>query len=329
MANQNKFKKISYLVFPLVLMVFFQNCGSEFESDLNSSVGRSNLPSTDSLVYVSNVTTSPAIADGSDLANVKIYLSNDINEPVQGVKPKVIMHGEYAEKLPCTLSDANGVSECQYTSTKAAQLELTVTYPSLFKTNLVFKPGQPWNIKVLAGESQTATVNQALMIEPKFQIVDKYDNAVPNIMASFTVNEESSINYKNAISNENGEVSTGSWTVGVVGENSLQVTAGSINKTITATGVAIEENPLKLVYLPAGSCSTGKIEVYINNSPHPKHQYVNTGECIELDKQVASNSLKVRCIDPENNMLPSDFVGPAVINSARNPATACSTIHKI
>lgn len=321
--------KITFVLLNLsVLMLLFQNCGTRFESNVDMISGSSDSSSNDKVVYVANVTSSDAIADGSDLLKIKIFIVNAINDPVSGVVPKYTIRGDYEVARACTESDSNGVSECEIKSTIAANYELSVTYPSLFVTQVEFKAGAPDQIKVLQGGGQSGSASNALLVEPKFKVIDKNNNPIKNSKVTFSVSNNGSVSNSEVITNSNGEVSPGTWVLGTEGVNTLTASIGSLTQSMTAIAVAPNNNPIKIVYLPTGSCSTGKVEVYINNSPHPKHQFVNVGECIEIEKEVAEKSLKVRCIDPNDQMLPSDFVGPAVINSGRDPASACSTIHK-
>lgn len=323
-----KFKLTFILLNLSILLLFFQNCGSEFESNLKSVSGSQSSGSSDKLVYVSYATATSAVADGSDSLKISIYIVDDINNPVSGIVPKFTIRGEYNLVRNCTKSDLNGMSECEITSTVAANHTLSVTYPSLYNLPIVFKAGNPWEIQILAGGGQSGNASMPLLVEPKFKVIDKFNNPIKNITVNFSVSNSGSLSKNTDFTDLMGIVSPGKWTVGTMGMNNLTASVGSLSVNLTAQSMDPNTNPLRMVYLPTGSCSTGKVEVYVNESPHPKFQFVNTGECIEVDNEIATKSLKVRCIDPTNQMLPSEFVGPAVVNSVRNPASSCSVIHK-
>lgn len=86
-------------------------------------------------------------------------------------------------------------------------------------------------------------------------------------------------------------------------------------------------SPDTLVHFPTGACSTGKMEVYINNAPHPQHQFIDAEDCIEVERTTASTSLLVRCIDPSHVYAPSDFMGAAIDRGVRS-TTMCKTIRR-
>jgi Bacterial Ig-like domain (group 1) len=69
---------------------------------------------------VSNVQISPYnVADGISAAEVTITLKNDQGDPIQGATTQLSVSGGDNVIVPCTASDANGISRCRVYSTRA------------------------------------------------------------------------------------------------------------------------------------------------------------------------------------------------------------------
>lgn len=96
-----------------------------------------------------------------------------------------------------------------------------------------------------------------------------------------------------------------------------------------------------IVYFPKGSCETGLLEVQtgsahegcegsLTGAADPKeacfegHRYfpkIEAEQCFREYRGIASNSLRVRCVDPKGVMQPSNWVGPAVTSDLKSGTT--------
>lgn len=318
--------------FLLLLVSFIFGCGGDFRAkqglatnpsgDLNGN----DTGADDGPVVVGQISVTQVIANGIDQAVITINLINDKNDPVRGVTPRLFEDGTFNIVSPCSESNAAGESVCRITSTKAGTRPIHTTLPTEFQTNITFVAGPPAKINIMAGDDQTALAGGNVLIVPKVQVMDAYDNPVSQIALDFVPSSGGSVGKSKATTNAVGEAGPGSWTLSTqAGNNTLTVSVGALSVVFKAMGIAT--NPLQIVYLPGGQCATGKLEVYVNNSPHPKYQYVDSDDCIEIEDSVARGDLKIRCVDLTGAMLPSDFVGPAVDRRPKS-TSICKVIHR-
>jgi hypothetical protein len=194
-------------------------------------------------------------------------------------------------------------------------------------TTVRFLPGAAATITVLAGAGQSANTGTALMIPPRVRISDAFNNVISGISVGFLPSADGRVQSASVLSDAAGEATSGAWTLSTIaGANTLRVTAGTATLNISATGLMPDTNPTRVVLFPQGTCSTNRLEVFVNNSPHPQFQFVNGGECIRMPDNVATSTLRVRCIDPASVFAPSDFVGPGVLSAVQN-VNRCSRIY--
>jgi len=86
------------------------------------------------------------------------------------------------------------------------------------------------------------------------------------------------------------------------------------------------------VFYPAGSCTTGWLEIQVWSregeadawAPHPEHPRAQADRCHEERVDRLLNELRVRCIDPEGERTPSDWVVGAQVLEPR-PSALCET----
>jgi len=101
-------------------------------------------------------------------------------------------------------------------------------------------PGAPTQIAHFAGDLQSAVVNAVLPIAPAVIVRDQFNNAVPGIGVTFTIDSGGgSVTGATQVTDTTGKASVGSWRLGtLVGANVLSATGGSLTTTFSATGLA-------------------------------------------------------------------------------------------
>lgn len=306
----------------VVLLAY--GCGSDFKSKRVIDVSSTD----DGTSVVGSISAIQAVADGVDQALVTIKIINSRALPVRGVTPRLLEDGTFVIINPCTQSNAIGESVCRIASTRAGTRALHSISPSEFQVNVTFVPGPPAKMNIVAGNSQSTTVGRSVLIPPRVNVLDAFDNPIGGLSISFTPSEGGSVATSPALTDNNGEAALSRWTLSAQqGANTLTAAIGAISVVFNATGMPENLNPIQLVYFPAGECSTGKIEVYVNSNPHPRYQYIDSEDCIEIEDNVARGTLRSRCVDLTGASLPSDFVGAAVDRRPKS-ATVCRAIHR-
>ncbi len=80
-----------------------------------------------------------------------------------------------------------------------------------------------------------------------------------------------------------------------------------------------------VIFFPAGACETGVLEVQVEGAAHPSHANIEAGDCLPIERSLALSSLRVRCIDPLAERIPSAWVGPATADG-NTDLSACQRI---
>lgn len=307
----------------LLLMMTF-GCGSDFKSKRVVDVSSTD----DGTSVIGYISVSEAVADGVDQVLVTIKIINSRVLPVRGVTPRLLEDGTFVIVSPCTESNSIGESVCRISSTRAGTRALHSLSPTEFQVNVTFVPGPAAKMNIVAGNNQSATVGRSVLVPPKVNVLDAFDNPIGGLSISFTPSAGGSVVTSPVITGNNGEAALTRWILSAQeGANTLTAAIGGISVVFNATGMPENLNPLQLVYFPAGECSTGKIEVYVNNSPHPRYQFIDSNDCIEIEDNVARGTLRSRCVDMTGASLPSDFVGAAVDRRPKS-SSVCRTIHR-
>jgi hypothetical protein len=306
----------------VVLLVY--GCGSDFKSKHVIDVSSTD----DGTSVVGSISASQAVADGVDQVLVTIKIINSRALPVRDITPRLLEDGTFVIISPCTQSNAIGESICRIASTRAGTRALHAISPSEFQVNVTFVPGPPAKMNIVAGDNQSTTVGRSVLIAPRVNVLDAFDNPISGLSISFTPSAGGSVVTSPAVTGNNGEAALTQWTLSTqAGANTLTAAIGALSVVFNATGMPENLNPLQLVYFPAGECNTGKIEVYVNNSPHPQYQFIDSEDCIEIEDNVARGTLRVRCIDMTGASLPSNFVGAAVDRRPKS-SSVCKAIHR-
>ncbi len=87
--------------------------------------------------------SAPNYADGSSPAEITIGVMNADGDPVPGVAMELSASGVNNTIIPCTTSDANGLSRCRLYSTRAEFKEVTALGLIKLKKDVEFEPLRP------------------------------------------------------------------------------------------------------------------------------------------------------------------------------------------
>ena len=85
----------------------------------------SGLNDNPSLANSKMVITANNVADGMTPAQVTLEIRSASDVPLEGVKMTLTVTGDNNVIVPCTVTDANGLSSCKVYSTKAEQKSIT------------------------------------------------------------------------------------------------------------------------------------------------------------------------------------------------------------
>lgn len=306
----------------IVVVFLIMGCGGGFKS-VEKKEQSSSGPDVE---VVGDIQITGAVADGIAQAMITVKIVNQRNEPVSGITPRIFEDGSFTIVTACSASNAMGESICGISSTRAGSRALNVVFPSEFSGVVAFTAGPPTKLLVIAGDNQTAQAGSNVLIEPQVRITDQFDNPIAGLPVTFTPSTGGAVGTSPANTDQFGQVGSGSWTLSATpGANTLTVVHAGLSVVINATGLT--NDPQRLVHFPAGACSTGELEVYIDTTPHPNFQFITAEDCIELTESVAATNLRVRCIDSTGAALPSAFVGPATENLTKD-SSVCRQIHR-
>ncbi len=135
--------------------------------------------------------TSPVVADGTSASTVTITLLDAYANPYVGYVPlfSATDGGGTNHYNACSSSSASGVSTCTFTSRRAENKTLQLTYPaSIAGGTVVFTYGAAYMVAYAAQPSSSALAGATFAQSPVAQIQDQYGNAVMNSTAPITLN---------------------------------------------------------------------------------------------------------------------------------------------
>jgi adhesin/invasin len=197
-----------------------------------------------------------------------------------------------------TLGTAAGAQTVRLQGSGAALPDLAASGAATLTFASTATPGPADHLILVEGDAQTGAAGDALPIEPKVRVVDRYDNPVEGASITFTVlTGGGSVGTASAASAADGTVST-SFTLGTgAGANSLMVEGaaalpdlagtGRASITFTATGVASEADHLDLV-AGDGQTATVNTEVAIAPAVRVVDRYGNPVPGAEVEFMILS-----------------------------------------
>jgi len=102
-------------------------------------------------------------------------------------------------------------------------------------------PGPPTNVEMLCCDQQTWTTGRAVPMPPAVRVRDENLNRLPGIPVTFSPAEGSgTVTGGTAVTDEDGFVAVGSWTLGSPGPNRLDVVVGGrVMATFTANSLPV------------------------------------------------------------------------------------------
>lgn len=166
---------------------------------------------------------------------------------------------------PATANAVNGVATFSNLSItrKGSAYQLVATASGKQGTSAAFDiwAAAPASITKLAGDSQPAIAGRTLPTAPSVQVSDAYGNTVDTTMVTFAANSSGSVAGGSQRTNANGVATVDSWTVGVMGPNTLTATAGSVSTAFTASVTGGITPGIWLVVDSLGSAPTASVAV--------------------------------------------------------------------
>ncbi len=111
--------------------------------------------------------------------------------------------------------------------------------PQVVTVNLEMNAGAPDTMVVQGGDAQTAAAGTQVPAMVAVRVADAFGNPVEGVPVSFVVSAGGgSVAGVAPVTDEAGVATLASWTLGPsVGANTIDVTAGALSLTITATGI--------------------------------------------------------------------------------------------
>jgi adhesin/invasin len=129
--------------------------------------------------------------------------------------------------------------------------------------------GAPATITKHAGDGQTAAVATTVAVPPAVRITDSHGNAVSGVAVTFAVaSGGGSVADAAQVTDGDGVATVGSWTLGpTAGANLLDATAGALETTFSATGVA---GPPANMVIVSGDAQTATVGTAVPIAPTVK-----------------------------------------------------------
>ncbi len=236
--------------------VVFVTANDGVDNLLNSPIGfvvsaSAGLPSgTASYVEAS----SPVPADGVSECNVKIFVLDSFSNPVPNVAVTIQVAGE-STTFPSVNTDAQGNAVFKFTSTRAGRktVSLKINGQVLGRSASVqFAPLAAEQINLTDGQAQTGNVNTALPKPLTVQVLDKFNNGVPEHPVEFAVEAGSGRFLKPSpvLTDSTGVASVTYVLGGGAGENRIRAESSGLNNSpIIFAATAVNAAPANLEYL--------------------------------------------------------------------------------
>jgi len=236
--------------------VVFVTANDGVDNLLNSPIGfvvtaSAGLPNgTTSYVEA----TSPVPADGQSECNVKVFVLDNFGNPVPNISVTIQVAGE-SKTFPNVNTDAQGNAVFKFTSTRAGRktVSLKINGQALGRSATVqFAPLAAEEINLTAGQAQNGNVNTALAKPLTVQVLDKFNNGVPDHPVEFAVEAGNGRFLKPSpvLTDSTGVASVSYVLGGGAGENRLRAeSVGLNNSPIIFVATAVNAAPANLEYL--------------------------------------------------------------------------------
>jgi lysophospholipase L1-like esterase len=236
--------------------VVFVTSNDGVDNLLNSPIGfvvsaNAGLPSgTTSYVEAS----SPVPADGVSECNVKVFVLDSFGNPVRNVSVTIQVSGETIT-FPNVSTDAQGNASFKFTSTRAGRKTVSLKSGGQVigrSASVEFTPLAAQQINLIAGQAQTGNINTALPKLLAVQVVDQFNNGVPDHPVEFFVDAGSGRLLKPSpvFTDSTGVASVTYVLGGAAGENSIRAESNGLNNSpIIFVATAVNAAPRNLAYL--------------------------------------------------------------------------------
>ncbi len=198
--------------------------------------------------------SSPVPADGETPCNVKVFVLDAFGNPVPAVSVTIQVVGE-SLTFPAKNTDAQGNAAFTFASTRAGRktVLLKVAGQTFGRSaTVLFVPLPAEKINVIAGQAQTGNVNTALPKLLTVQVLDKFNNGVPEHPVDFVVEAGNGRLLKQSpVLTDSLGVASVTYVLGAAGgENRIRAASSGLNNSpLIFVATALNSAPANLEYL--------------------------------------------------------------------------------
>ena len=196
----------------------------------------------------------PVPADGASPCTIKVYVYDPFGNPIANVAATIQISGE-TKTFPNANTDAQGKAEFTYATTRAGRktISLKLDGAALGRSaSVVFTPLAAEQINMVSGQSQTGNVNTALPKALAVNVLDKFNNGVPNHPIEFAIEAGNGRLLKpSPILTDSTGVASVAYVLGpTAGENRLRAASNGLsNSPITFVATATNASAANLEYV--------------------------------------------------------------------------------
>ncbi|MCG3120761.1 MAG: hypothetical protein ALAOOOJD_03601 [bacterium] len=196
----------------------------------------------------------PVPADGVTQTNIKAYVYDAFNNPVANVAVTIQISGD-TKTFPNVTTDATGKAEFTYATTRAGRKTISLKLNGAVfgrSGSVIFTPLAAEQMNMVSGQNQTGNVNTALPKLLGVQVLDKYNNGVPNHAVEFVVEAGNGRLLKQSpVLTDSTGVASVTYVLGATaGDNRVRAASNGLsNSPITFVATATNANAANLEYV--------------------------------------------------------------------------------
>jgi len=197
--------------------------------------------------------TGPVPADGVNQSNIKVFVRDLFSNAVPNVGVTIQVSGE-SKTFPTVNTDAQGSAEFKLATTRAGRKTISLKINGSVigrSASVIFTPLAAEQINMVDGQAQTGNVNTALPKILAVNVLDKFNNSVPNHPVEFVIAAGNGRLLKpSPILTDSTGVANVTYVLGPTpGENRLSAASNGLsNSPITFVATATNASAANLEY---------------------------------------------------------------------------------
>ncbi|MDZ7362854.1 MAG: Ig-like domain-containing protein [candidate division KSB1 bacterium] len=198
--------------------------------------------------------TSPVPADGVSQTNIKVFVRDPFGNAVSNVAVTIQISGE-SQTFPTANTDAQGKAEFKFATTRAGRKTVSLKINGAIvgrSASVLFTPLAAAQINMVSGQAQTGNVNTALPKTLAVNVLDKFNNGVPNHPVDFVIEAGNGrLLRQSPILTDSTGVASVTYVLGPTpGENRIRAaSSGLANSPITFVATATNASAANLEYV--------------------------------------------------------------------------------